>query len=126
MSGSSTLKTPVDLPVLGWTRFARSASAAASCSCAPKNGVVNPQLGRYVYYLQASAVFQRYDTWTDSWEVLTPPTTALLYNGSMTYLESYGWEGRVLAATATTFTGPGLTSKALAGYDVEIVSGTGA
>lgn len=125
MSIVSALKTQVDLPVWEWTRFAPTASAAISSTCVPDN-TLNVLQGRYVYYLQASAVFYRYDTWTDAWEVLTPPVTALATFSSMTALENFGHEGRVLSATSTTFTAPGISAKLAVGYDVTIISGTGA
>jgi hypothetical protein len=102
-------------------------STAISCSCSPNDTQFNSNAGRYIYYLISAALFVKFDTWTQTAVELTPPPIAPLTFTDMEFMDNKGFEGRVLAATSTTFTIPTHTSgSGLLGYEVEIVSGTGA
>lgn len=122
---TNALKAQIDLPIWEWTRFTPALSSALSCSCAADNSNFHAQQGRYIYYLIAAASFWRYDTWTDTYLQLSTPPTAPLSWSSMRFSGNYGFEGRVLAAGANTLTIPAYSGKALKGYDVSIVAGTG-
>lgn len=123
---SNTLTRQVDLPTWEWTRFAPAVSSAISSSCAADNGdFLQEEHGRYIYYLISATQFFRYDTWTDMYQQLSSPITLDTYS-SMKYGAALGVEDKVIAASANTLTVPAVTSQALVGYDVVIVSGTGA
>jgi hypothetical protein len=117
----------VDLPTWEWTRFAPAVSSAISSTCAADNGNFNPaEHGRYIYYLISATQFVRYDTWTDMYQSLQSPAIAPLTFSSMKLAGALGPEGVVIAATSTTLQIPAVTQQSLVGYDVVIVSGTGA
>ena len=124
---SNTLARQVDLPTWEWTRFAPAASTAVSSTCAADNGNFLPeQHGRYVYYLISATQFFRYDTWTDVYQQLSSPAFAPATFSSMKYSAALGIEGNVITASANTITIPSATQQAYVGYDVVIISGTGA
>jgi hypothetical protein len=118
---SNTLMRQVDLPTWEWCRFAPAVSSALSSTCAADNGAfLQTEHGRYIYYLISATQFVRYDTVTDMYQQLASPPIAPLTYSSMKFSGAMGPEGTVIAATAT------ITHQALKGYDVVIVSGTGA
>lgn len=124
---NNTLTKQVDLPTWEWTRFAPATSTALSCTCVADNGNFNPEEhGRYIYYLVSATQFFRYDTWTDMYQQLATPPVAPATFSSMKYNGSLGIDGSVIAAASTTLTVPAVTQQFLKGYDVVIVSGTGA
>jgi hypothetical protein len=82
--------------------------------------------GRYVYLLISATSFVKYDTWTDMCLPLSAPPLAPVTFSSMKYNDALGIDGNVIAATANTLTIPSITMQSLKGYDVEIISGTGA
>lgn len=123
----NTLAVQVDMPVWEWTRFAPAVSSALSTTCAADNGDFNQtEHGRYLYYLISATQFFRYDTWTDMFQGLTSPPIAPLSFSTMKLLGAYGPEGKVISATSTTVTIPAISQRAMDGYDIVIVSGTGA
>lgn len=123
----NTLTQQVDWPVWEWTRFAPASSSAVSSTCYPDNGNFLPeQHGRYIYYLISSTQFFKYDTWTDMYLQLATPPVAPVTFSSMKFSGALGIDGSVIAATSTTLTIPAVSMQALKGYDVVIVSGTGA
>ena len=123
----NTLTPQVDLPLWEWTRFAPAVSAAVSSSCSPDNSdFLQTEHGRYIYYLISAGQFVRYDTVTDMYQQLSSPAVAPLNFSSMKFSGALGPEGNVLGATSTTLTVPAVTLQSLVGYDVSIVSGTGA
>jgi len=124
---SNTLTPQVDLPTWEWTRFAPVVSAATSSTCSADNpNFLSTEHGRYIYYLLNSVNFWRYDTFADSYMQLASPPFALTTFSSMKLMGGMGPEDRVIAATSTTLTVPAVTAQAMLGYDVVIVSGTGA
>lgn len=123
---SNTLTRQVDLPTWEWTRFAPANSSGISSTCAADNPNFLPdEHGRYIYYMISATNFSRYDTWGDVYQQLSSPITLDTYT-SMKYGAALGVEDRVISASANTLTVPAVTSQALVGYDVVIVSGTGA
>lgn len=123
----NTLTNAVDLPTWEWTRFAPAVSSAVSSSCSADNGnFLSTEHGRYIYYLISSTQFVRYDTVTDMYQQLSSPAVAPATFSAMKLAGALGPEGNVLSATSTTLQIPAITQQALKGYDVVIVSGTGA
>ena len=122
---SNTLRVQVDTPIWEWCRVAPAVSTALSTSTTADNNI-NATHARYIYYMISSTAFYRYDTWTDTYMQLTsqPITTATWT--SMKFSGAYGFEARVLAATSTTITAPAYYGQALKGFDIRIISGTGA
>lgn len=122
----NTLKTQVDLPVWEWLRFAPANSSAISCSCAADNSTYHPQNGRYIYYLIANASFWRYDTWTDTYLQLSSPPYTPTTASSMRFAGGIGYYGRVISSSSNTITSSAHYGELLKGFDIKIVSGTGA
>lgn len=123
----NTLTNQVDLPTWEWCRFAPAVSSALSSTCAADNGQFNSAMhGRYIYYLISATQFVRYDTVADMYQQLSSPVAAPVSTSSMKFLGAHGYEGNVLSATSTTLQLPAVTGQALKGFDVVIVSGTGA
>ena len=123
----NTLTQQVDLPTWEWTRFSPANSAALSSTCYPDNGNFLPeQHGRYIYYIISATQFFKYDTWTDMYLQLSSPPIAPVTFSSMKFSGALGIDGSVIAATSTTLQIPAVSMSALKGYDVVIVSGTGA
>lgn len=123
----NTLTQQVDLPTWEWTRFAPAVSTAVSSSCSADNGnFLAAEHGRYIYYLISATQFFRYDTWTDVYQQLQSPPFTLATFSAMKFAGALGFEGNVISATSTTLQVPAVASNALVGYDVVIVSGTGA
>ena len=122
----NSLRKQVDRPAWEWLRFAPVVSSAISCSTIAQNANFHVQHGRYIYYFISGTQFWKYDTWTDTYiQLASPPASPSTYN-SIRFLSSYGYEGRVLAGAAGSITIPAYFGQALKGYDVTIVSGTGA
>lgn len=124
---SNTLSKQVDLPTWEWTRFAPAVSSALSSTCSADNpDFLQTEHGRYIYYLISATNFSRYDTWTDMFQQLSSPAVTPFNVSAMKFAGAYGPEGKVLAATSTTMTIPSISMEAMLGYDVVIISGTGA
>jgi hypothetical protein len=123
----NTLTRQVDLPTWEWTRFAPAVSSALSSSCSADNGNFLPsEHGRYIYYLISATQFVRYDTWTDMYQQLQSPPFVPATMTAMKFAGALGPEGKVISATSTTLQLPAITQASMVGYDVVIVSGTGA
>lgn len=123
----NTLSPQVDLPTWEWTRFAPQASSALSSACSADNSdFLQTEHGRYIYYLIAATQFWRYDTITDMYQQLPSPAAAPNTYTSMKFNGAFGPEGNVLAASAGTLTVPAITLQSMKGYDISIISGTGA
>ena len=124
---SNTLSKQVDLPTWEWTRFAPAVSSAVSSTCSADNpDFLQTEHGRYLYYLISATQFVRYDTWTDMYQPLSAPPVSPFNVSAMKLAGAYGPEGKVIAATSTTLTLPSISMEAMRGYDVTIISGTGA
>ncbi len=123
---SNTLTRQVDLPTWEWTRFAPAVSSALSSTCTSENAnFYQEEHGRYIYYYISLTQFFRYDTWTDMYQQLSSPTLGSTFT-SMKYNSSLGIEDKVLGTSSNTITVAAVTQQSLVGYDVVIVSGTGA
>ena len=124
---SNNLTKQVDLPTWEWTRFAPAVSSAVSSTCSADNpDFLQTEHGRYLYYLISATQFVRYDTWTDMYQQLSSPPVSPFNVSAMKLAGAYGPEGKVIAATSTTLTLPSISMEAMRGYDVTIISGTGA
>lgn len=123
----NTLTQAVDLPTWEWTRFAPAISSAVSSTCSADNGgFLYSEHGRYIYYMISATNFSRYDTWTDMFQQLQSPPVTLTTFSSMKFAGALGPEGNVISAGSTTLQIPAVTQNSLVGYDIVIVSGTGA
>lgn len=123
----NTLTQQVDLPTWEWCRFAPAVSSALSSTCSADNGnFLQAEHGRYIYYLISATQFVRYDTWADMYQQLSSPAVAPATFSAMKFAGALGPEGKVISATSTTLTVAAVTQQSLRGYDVVIVSGTGA
>jgi hypothetical protein len=124
----NTLTNQVDLPTWEWTRFAPAVSSAVSSTCSADNpDFLQTEHGRYIYYLISATNFSRYDTWTDMFQQLASPAASPFNVSSMKFAGAYGPEGKVISATSTTLTVPAVAAmEAMKGYDIVIISGTGA
>lgn len=123
----NTLTQAVDLPTWEWTRFAPAVSSAISSSCSADNGnFLQSEHGRYIYYMISATNFSRYDTWTDMYQQLQSPAVAPATFSAMKFASTLSVEDRVISATSTTLQIAAVTQGSLVGYDIVIISGTGA
>jgi len=123
----NNLQPQVNLPQWQMLRFAPFTSAAVSSTCFADNpDFLQAEHGRYIYYLISATEFYRYDTWFNHFQKLASPPVALTTVSSMEFAGALGYEGNVLAAGASTLTVPAVFSASMRGFDVVIVSGTGA
>jgi len=120
MSYTSNLKKTVDLPVWELLNQAPTASSALSSWTTVETGD-----SKYIYYL-AGALFYRYDIDGDAWQQLATPNVAPLTVASLRVTMNRGFHGRVLGATSTSVTIPGLRGKIFDGKKLRILQGTGA
>jgi hypothetical protein len=136
MALTNNLRKQVDLPVWEWCRLAPGVSSAVSASCAADNSLYHVTFGRYIYYMQAAATlatttgltgFFRYDTISDSYQLLAqPPLAPTAYTG-MQFAGGQGYSGLVISngGGSNTLEIPGLTGQTLKGFDIRIIEGTG-
>lgn len=110
-------KQMVDLPFFELCNQAPVATSATSAMCTSDDGST-----RYIYYLTGST-FYRYDTVADTWQQLANPNTAPATALTMKYSMIRGFHGRVISATSTTVTIPGLRGPTLDGKTLRIISG---
>lgn len=124
MSLTNKLKKQIDLPVWEYCRFAPATTTAVS-SLTTGNTLNN----RYLYY-QVSGVLYRYDTISDSWGTLSTMPASYMYtptimnNNVMT--NSIGHYGQAISGTSNTISLAAIVGKALIGYKIRIIKGTGA
>ena len=123
MALTNNLKKQVDLPVWEWCRFAPQTTTAIS-SLTTGNTLGN----KYLYY-QVSNLLYRYNTEEDSWQQLqsTPANTPTIMNASA-LSNSVGHYGQAIGngGGANTIQLAGLSGKAMKGYKIRIIDGTGA
>jgi hypothetical protein len=123
----NNLQPQVNFPQWQWTRFAPLVSSAVSSACSADNpDFLQAEHGRYIYYLISSTEFYRYDTYWNHFQKLSSPPLGLTSFSSMKFAGALGYEGNVLAAGASTLTVPAVFAASMRGFDVVIVSGTGA
>lgn len=80
---------------------------------------------RYMYLLASAAGFYRYDKIADTWQQLASPVIAPVTASTMRRTRRRGYHGRIIAATSTTVTIPGLRGPVLQGQTLQILQGTG-
>jgi hypothetical protein len=136
MALTNNLKKQVDLPVWEWCRLAPAVSSAVSATCTADNSLYHVSFGRYIYYLQAAATlasstaltgFFRYDTISDSYQLLSqPPIAPATYTG-LQFAGGQGYSGLVISngGRDNTLEIPGLTGETLKGFDIRIIEGAG-
>jgi hypothetical protein len=136
MALTNNLKKQVDLPVWEWCRLAPAVSSAVSATCTADNSLYHVSFGRYIYYMQAAATlasttaltgFFRYDTISDSYQLLSqPPIAPATYTG-LQFAGGQGYSGLVISngGRDNTLEIPGLTGETLKGFDIRIIEGTG-
>jgi hypothetical protein len=125
MALQNNLIKQVDLPTWEQLTFAPAVSSALSAVASADNSFYNPNLSRYLFFLLTTNSFWKYDTWENSYIQLASPPIAPLTWSSLKVNGAYGFEGRVLAGGASTFTAPAYYREALLGSEVRIISGTG-
>ena len=120
MSVTSQLKKGVDIPVFEWLRPLTSVTNTLS--------VLTGGYDRYLYYqINGTTSFTRYDTYSDSWAVLTSSQQGLNTIGSSTFNKKHGFHGRIIASVSSTEARLALPygGKSI-GKKIRIVNGTGA
>jgi len=119
-------KLGIDLPIFEMLRDAQGgASSAVSSTCTSMNSVMHVNFGRFIYYLNAAASFWKYDTWTDTYlQLASPPITPATFS-TMRFSSGAGIEGNIISAGSNTAYIPAYFGKALKGYDISIIAGTG-
>lgn len=124
----NTLRKQIDLPTFEWTRFAPAVSTAVSATCAPDNFIIsaNTNMGRFIYYMIGAGSFWKYDTVADSYMQLSSPPITVSTFSTIRFSEITAIESNVLSATSSGATIPSYYGKVYKGYDIYIVSGTGA
>lgn len=121
------LERQINFPQWQWMRFAPFVSSALSSTCSADNpDFLQAEHGRYIYYLMSATEFWRYDTWFNTYQKLASPAVAPTSFSAMKFSGALGFEGNVLAAGANTLTVPAVFAAAMRGFDVVIISGTGA
>jgi hypothetical protein len=134
MSLTNNLKKQVDLPVWEWSRAAPGVSSLVSSTCSADNSLYHVTFGRYIYYMQAAATvatttgltgFFRYDTISDSYQMLAQPPLAPATFSGMQFAGGQGYYAPVLTSTTNTITAAALSGRTLLGFDIRIVGGTG-
>lgn len=116
---ANTNKQMVDLPFFELCNQAPAATSALSGLATAEDSS-----NRYIYYLTTSS-FYRYDTIADTWQQLANPVVAPITVLSMRYTGNRGFHGRVISATSSTVTIPGLRGKVFDGEKIRIIQGTG-
>lgn len=119
MAVTSQLKKQVDLPVFEWMRFLPTATSALSAMCYGDN-----LSERHIYYLSGTT-FYRYDTYSDSYQLLASPPIPAVTGVSLRYTSYGGYRGNVLGSSTNKITIAGLDNGVMAGYKMRITTGTG-
>jgi hypothetical protein len=139
MALTNNLKKQVDIPVWEWCRLVPAVSSAVSATCAADNSLYHVSFGRYIYYMQASPVgaggtgaggtgltgFFRYDTVSDSYQMLSQPAIATSLLTAMQFVGGQGYTSRVISADTNTLVAAAISGQVLKGFDIRIISGTG-
>ena len=127
MLSNNQLRVQVDLPAWEWLRFLPvSPSGGLSCTCIADNTTINPLFGRYIYFLINATNFWKYDTYTDTYLQLASPPIGPTVSSSMRFVGGSGHFGQVISAGANTLQLGLPFGNSATGYNVRIISGTGA
>lgn len=116
---ANTNRPMVDLPE--WTTLNQAPTASSALSTMTTKEEGND---RFLYYI-ASGLFYRLDTWADTYQQLATPPVAPTIGVDMVYSKRRGYHQKVLSATSTTVTLPGLRGGLLDGESLLILGGTG-
>lgn len=123
----NNLTAQFTMPVWEMLRFSPIVSSALSSTCSADNSdFFQGEHGRYIYYLFNATEFWRYDTYANTYQKLASPPVAPVSSTTMKFSGALGFAGKVLAAGTDSLTVPAVGSQAMLGFDVVIVSGTGA
>jgi len=134
MALTNNLKKQIDQPVWEWCRLAPGTSSLVSSTCTADNSLYHVTFGRYIYYMQSGTTlatttaltgFFRYDTISDSYQLLSQPQIALSAYTGMQFAGGQGYFANVLSSTANTITAAAITNKVLKSFDIRIIGGTG-
>lgn len=79
---------------------------------------------RYIYGM-VGALFYRYDTYADTWQQLATPNVGPVTGVKLRHTRRRGYHGRILSATSTTVTIPGVCGDILDGETIAIQYGVG-
>ena len=109
----------IDLPFFELCNQAPAFSSTLSAIATAEDGS-----NRFMYYL-TSSLFYRYDTVADTWQQLTSPVVAPVTAVSLRYTALRGYHGRVIKATSSTVTIPGLRGPQFNGQQIKILQGAG-
>ncbi len=127
---ANQLRPQIDLPVWEWCRACPTVAVTGqSCSATPDNSNFNTISGRYIYYLASTSTFYRYDTITDTWEVLTgpaAPANPIIVAGSMKFAGAQGYYGRIISGASSSIVTGVPFGRSAVGYNIRILSGKGA
>ena len=121
MPVTNLLKPQVDQPVFEWLRPAPTATTSTSVLLS------SDEKARYMYYIVGQTIW-RYDTYSDSWQEVSPsintPVTAIAGK----YAAFTGSRGHTISGTSTTITigGLGRLGNICVGNKIRILFGTGA
>jgi len=139
MGLNNNLKKQVDIPVWEWCRFAPTASSTVSSTCMADNSLYHVTFGRYIYFMNSApaaqsatvgyiAGFFRYDTITDTYQMLSFPLLPIASYTAMQFAGGQGYNARVISAGLgnNTIQAAAFTGKTLKGFDIRISGGTGA
>lgn len=118
MAIANNNKKVIDVPF--WELLSQAPVATGALACMTTS---EDSTNRYLYYL-STAAFYRYDSQADTWQQLANPNTAGVTATRMRYTKRRGFHGRVLAATSTSVTIPGLR-QTLDGATLEVLQGVG-
>lgn len=114
-------KKTVDVPFFEAMNFSQFATQFIGCTTTSEGGD-----NRYIYAVLTSMNFVRYDTYSDTYQVLSSAPVSFNNVTTMRYTKHRGFHGRVISATGSSVQIGGLRSGVLSGYEMEILSGTGA
>lgn len=116
---ANTNRPMVDLPE--WTTLNQvpTASSALSTMTTQEEGS-----DRFLYYISAG-LFYRLDTVADTYQQLATPPLAPTVGVDMVFSKRRGYHQKVLSATSTTVTLPGLRGGLLNGESLLVLSGPG-
>lgn len=116
---ANTNKKMIDLPFFELCNQAPTATSGLSGMTTSEDGEE-----QFIYYM-TSSLFYRYDTIGDTWQQLATPNVAPATALSMRYTKNRGYHGRVLSATSTTVTLPGIRGATMNGETINITYGQG-
>lgn len=129
MTVTNANKTMVDLPYFELCSLSPQAPFGASNIPVASMCTAEDGSHRYIYYLtnnvNGATSFYRYDCYRDVWQVLAPPTTNAITRPAMRFTKNRGFHGRIISATSTSITIPGLRAGVFNGAKLRIEYGPG-